>query len=86
MISSEENPVEWALLSYELEEVTEHLQELSNKINLATSISEEEFSVAIGHIYAHLNRIWNSRNHKGEITQELFEKFSQPPCDMELYG
>ncbi|WP_020410542.1 hypothetical protein [Hahella ganghwensis] len=86
MINAEDNPVEWALLAYELEEVIEHLQDLSTQLSQAGSLSEEEFVVEMGHVYSHLNRIWNSRNHIGDISDEKWKAFSQFPKDIDPVG
>ena len=88
MINGKDNPVEWAMLSYELEELIEHLQELSCKVVPDSSVDENEFKVIIGHAYAHLNRIWNYRNFIGEVgkTQEQHDKYSQMPKDIEPIG
>jgi hypothetical protein len=86
MINEKDNPVEWALMCYEFEEVAEHLQKLSDNIAPNKKISEEEFNVQMGHIYSHLNRIWNSRNHKGEISEKQFDEYSKLPKDIKLYG
>jgi len=86
MINGKENPVEWAMLSYELEEVVEHLQGISNMVIPGSEISEEEFEVQLGHVYAHLNRIWNSRNHVGELTDKKREEFKEFPKDINFYG
>ena len=86
MINGKDNPVEWAMMSYELEEVIEHLQDLSNMVVPNSSITEEEFEVGIGHIYAHINRIWNSRSHIGDLSEKQREDFTQFPKDIKLYG
>ncbi len=85
MINGKDNPVEWAMMSYNLEEVVEHLQELSNLVIPDASIDEEEFKVYMGHIYAHLNRIWNQRNHIGDISDEQLEQYSEFPVDIKFY-
>ena len=86
MINGKENPVEWALMSYELEEVIEHLQEISRLIMPESEIDEEELKVYISHVYAHINRIWNQRNHTGEITDQQFVEYSKFPNDIEPGG
>lgn len=78
--------LELALLRYELDEVTEHLQNPSKLVLPNSGLHEEEFEVYMGHIYAHLNRIWNSRNHVGEIDNKLWEKFTRFPLDIKLCG
>ncbi len=86
MINGIGNPVEWALLGYELDEVAEHVQALSKLITPNGTLSEEEFEVYVGHIYAHLNRIWNSRNHVGELDDDLRREFTQFPSDISFLG
>lgn len=86
MINGKENPVEWALLSYELEEVIEHLQKISSSIIPESEIVETEFKVDISHVYAHINRIWNQRNHTGEVSDQQFVEFSKFPNDIEPIG
>ena len=82
MINGIDNPVEWALVFYELEEVIEHLQTLSNQIIPQESIDEKDFETHMRHIYAHLNLIWNSRHHIGEISNETRNQLSQFPTDI----
>jgi hypothetical protein len=86
MINGKDNPVEWAMLGYELDEVAEHVQNLSKLITPDANLPEEEFEVYMGHIYAHLNRIWNSRNHVGEVGDDLREKYTQFPLDIRFFG
>ncbi len=86
MINGKDNPVEWAMLSYELEDVIEHLKEISGQFSGDGDIDEEDFKVRIGHVYAHLNRIWNARNHIGQISIEQSDQYTQFPKDITLYG
>ena len=86
MINGKDNPVEWALLAYEIEEVVEHLQDLSNEVIPGSGIDETEFNIQLGHIYSHINRIWNSRNHTGEFSKEDHDKYSEFPTDLNIYG
>ena len=86
MINGKDNPVEWALLSYEIEEAIEHLQDISDKIIPGSGIDEEDFKIRMGHVYAHLNRIWHSRNHIGDISSEQSEEYSEFPKDVKRYG
>ena len=60
MINLKQNPVEWASLMYELDDLNEHLESLIDEMNDKGEISVEEYQVQIGHLYAHLNRAWNS--------------------------
>ena len=82
MIDSNQNPVEWPLLLYELADAEEHLHNLINQMNKAGRIDDEDYRVQIGHIYSHLNQAWNSRSRKGEQTEEPFESETRFPSDI----
>ncbi len=86
MINKKENPVEWALMMYELEETEEHLSDLMKVLQSKEAIDEPDFKVQISHIYTHLNRIYNSRNHVGEITDKDSYKYSYFPKDIKPVG
>ena len=86
MINDKENPVEWALLIYELDELREHVESLVNQMNNEGQISEEEYETYIGHLYAHLNRSWNSRNSIGEHKIDNFNELTKFPTDIETCG
>jgi len=89
MINKKENPVSWALLLMELDEAREHLDTLVDEMNKNGFVEDEEFSLNMEHIYAHLNRVWNSRNYKDkeEYTDEQREEFTKNfPKDLFLAG
>lgn len=86
MINEKENPVEWALLLYGLSDVQEHVTTLLDQLAKDGQCSEEDFAVQVGHLYAHLNRVWNSRHHLGEIDDDQFMAFSQFPGDIDHVG
>ena len=86
MINREENYVMWALLMMDLDEAREHLEKLANQMNQAGAIDDKEFAVQLGHVYAHLNRVWHSRNQPEEITDEQWPVYSQFPKDLEPVG
>lgn len=86
MINGKNNPVEWALWGCELEETIEHLQDIADQVTPDATMDEEEFKYYIGHVYAHLNRIYHSRNHIGDISLEQFKAYSTTfPTDMAPY-
>ena len=85
-INQKENPAAWPLFLMDLDEVREHLDSLIQKMQTAGAIDEDEFAVDMGHIYAHLNRIWHSRNRPEDIPEELWEQFSQFPQDLKPIG
>lgn len=86
MINRNENPVAWALLLTGLDDAREHLEGLVNEMNEAGAIEESEFAVQLGHVYAHLNRSWHSRNQDQEISKEQWPVFSQFPKGINPVG
>ena len=56
--------------------------ERSKEIATSGRIDERDFQVRIGHVYAHLNRVWNGRNRTDEITDDQWERMSQFPQDL----
>jgi hypothetical protein len=86
MINKKDNYVAWALLVENLSEAQEHLQKFTENMIKRDSYDESEFSAELGHIYAHLNRAWHSRNQTSEITSEQWPVFSQFPKDLEPVG
>ena len=86
MINGKDHPVEWAMLSYELADAIEHLQSLSDEIVPNGSIDDADFEVQLGHVFAHLNRAWNSRNRKGEASDKQRELETQFPTDISPIG
>jgi len=86
MIESKENPVEWAGLMYELDDLKNHLESLINVMNENGEIQKEEYRIQIGHLYAHLNRAWNSRNATSDEVENNIEMFTKFPKDIETCG
>lgn len=84
MINGSDHPVAWGLLLYEIDDVRAHLESLANKMSEAGRIDEEDFAVNIRRAYAHLNRIWHSRNDGREaIPDEDLDRYSQLPADLD---
>lgn len=86
MINQESNPVEWAMLIYELDDAREHLETLLKDISESEDFTDEDYSVHLGHIFAHLNRAWNTRNVDSEMTAEQQDAMSQFPTDLQPIG
>jgi hypothetical protein len=86
MINEKKHPVEWALLLHEMSDTQEHLSALIDQLQKDGECSQEEFAVRVGHLYAHLNRVWNSRSHVGEVSDQQFAKFSEFPTDIDHVG
>lgn len=85
MINNEENPVAWTLLLDELEEAKEHLTELTVAMQRGR-LAESEFAVHMGHVYAHLNRAWNTHNQPSEIEKDQWDALSRFPKDLKPVG
>ena len=87
MITQSDHPVAWALLLYELDEVREHLEELVNMLARDGSLADADFQVHIGHVYSHINRVWNGRNDGSEErSDERWQRVRQFPTDIEPVG
>lgn len=69
-----------------LEDVQEHLSALVDDLEAAGAMNDEEFAFHLGHIYAHLNRIWHSRNKDEGVKEEQWSEFTQFPKDLEPVG
>jgi hypothetical protein len=83
MINKEKNPVEWAMLMYELEEVQEHLANLISDLDSDPEYDEINLRIDLGHIYSHLNRVWHCRHLTKELSDTEWELASQFPTDLE---
>jgi hypothetical protein len=86
MIDQKTDPVLWGLLVSGLDDAREHLETLVAQMAAKGSVDEEEYRVALGHIYAHLNRAWNSRDCREEITQKEWAQITRFPGDVEPVG
>jgi hypothetical protein len=85
MINNAEHPVAWTLLICQVDDLCEHLDTLAKTMADNGAIDEEDFRVQVAHAYAHLNRIWNSRDDGSEDGRRLHE-FSKFPTDIEPIG
>ncbi len=76
------------MLLYELSDAHEHLGSLIDEMNASGRIDEEEFRVQLGHIFAHLNRVWHGRNDPrlDQGSQELHAERSRFPTDLDPVG
>jgi hypothetical protein len=82
----DKNSVEWFLLVDSLVDAKEHLANLINEMETLENFDEQEFSIQLGHIYAHLNRAWNSRHVEEGINSENWDALSQFPTDIHAIG
>lgn len=86
MINQVDNPVEWAMLLYELNDAREHLEELLKEMSECDDFTNEDFAVSLGHVFAHLNRAWNTRDIKSEMTSDQIDAASKFPTDLTPVG
>jgi hypothetical protein len=86
MINARDNDVAWAMFITELDEAREHLTDLIDGLVKAGEGNDVDLSIHLGHVYAHLNRAWHSRNQDHEISEEQWPRFSQFPKDVEPVG
>ena len=89
MIDKDSAPEAWAMFSYELEDAAEALAALLSEMN-EDGFDEPELRVNLGHVYAHLNRAWHSRNATTSAaldpTDEQREAWTQFPTDLSPVG
>lgn len=76
----------WSQFLYELEDAKEHLEKLISDTQRDSAYSEEQFRVDLGHVYAHLNRAWNTRNNENGATEENWDIMTKFPTDLEPVG
>lgn len=86
MINEKQNPVEWALIIMELDEAKEHIESLVSEMTQMGGIEESILQVKLFHAITHLNRIWNRRNHLGEVSDQESECFSKTPIEFKPIG
>ena len=86
MINSKDHHLAWSGLLNELDEAREHLDDLVKEMNAAGAIEDSEFAVYLGHVFAHLNRAWHSRNQDAAVSLEQWPSFSQFPSDLRPVG
>ena len=74
-------------ITFHLDEAKEELDRTITEI-LKDDYSEEEFQVAMGHLYHHLNTAWNGRNASAETHRECkavdFNSWRKFPTNEEL--
>lgn len=77
------------VVSFHLREAAEELNRMIAEVERNQSYDVEEFRVAIGHLYHHLNTAWNARNQTDEefaqCTDESFRRFRKFPLEAELF-
>ena len=64
----------WNIISSNIQEAIEELQELEKKIASAKRPSEAELELSLRHAYHHLNSAWNIRHTETSKYRRLSEK------------
>lgn len=71
------------LISQNLEEAKEQIEEILNNLVLNSEYSEEEFKVCLEHAYHHLNFAWNIRKvdepRAEACSEDDFKEWSKYP-------
>ena len=67
----------------ELEDAHEHLGNLIKEMQTDGRIDIEGYSIDVAHVYAHLNRAWNSREILGQLSESQWEVCREFPKDLE---
>lgn len=83
MINSKDNPLEWSQLMYELEDAHEHLGRLVKDMHREGRIDVEAYAVDVAHVFAHLNRAWNTRDFVGEMSEKQQAQYRAFPNDLQ---
>lgn len=83
MINRVDHVVAWSQLLQGLDDAREHLEQLVKDMSRIGDYTEKELRIDLGHVYAHLNRVWNTRNTPTELTEEQWEAGREFPKDIE---
>lgn len=73
---------------FHLSEALEELSRTINEIKTDKEYGQEEYSVAMQHLYNHVNTAWNARDasesRAAECSEEDFYKWRQFPVDIDM--
>lgn len=76
----------WIL--FHLREALEEIEGTIKEIESSPEYDEPEFSIAMNHLYHHVNTAWNSRDSADNTTEasseENFRKWRQFPIDVDM--
>lgn len=86
MINRNQHPLGWALFMYELEDAQEHLSDLIASLSTRSDVCEVDLRIALGHVYAHLNRAWFRRNVAEDFADADRDTATQFPEDIDPVG
>ena len=84
-IDKDAEPEAWATFAAELEDAADALAALVREVD-RDGYGEPELRIDLGHVYAHLNRAWHSRDASASAaldpTDEQCEAWSRFPTDL----
>ena len=86
MIEKAQHPLAFDQLVFHLQEAQEHIGTLVVEMCERPDYGEEEFAIDIGHLYAHINRVWNCRNSEIGMNEENWEEITCFPTDVRPVG
>ena len=73
---------------FNLREAQEEIEKTLQDLRTDLEYDEPEFSVAMMHLYHHVNTAWNARNSSHEestnCTDENFNRWGRYPTDLDL--
>jgi hypothetical protein len=70
------------MLMYNLDDAHEHLAELMEAMRNDPDFSEDEFRIYLGHVFAHLNRAWHTRNATDDLDDKEWGEKIHFPTDL----
>ena len=83
-MNAKDNPVAWAMLISELEDIQEHTKSLMDELIEKGALDDIEYEIDIAHIYSHLNRAWHRRKFKNDLSEKEWEDASKLPTDSDF--
>jgi hypothetical protein len=89
MVNPKTDPVQYSNFMFELTDASEHLEMLITDIQENPDYDESDLSIDLGHIFAHLNRAWNTRNRSDSNPVDIEterDTISQFPNDLTPVG
>ena len=89
MLNPQTDPIEYSRFMFELTDASEHLEKLISDIEGNSEYSDTELSIDMGHIFAHLNRAWNTRNRDDSNPVDIkaeHDSISEFPLDLKPIG
>ena len=82
-LTAEPDYLAWANTVQQLGEARLHLTQLIDQMQAEQRICTIDLGIQLGHIYGHLNRVWNGKHvHEGNADALHTDEHSQFPTDI----